>query len=299
VLIITLGHGAFRGYQNTRTPLLVALGLNLVNLILDPILIYGVGWGLNGAAVATVVAQWMGALWFLSLMKSRLGLKFRGASTTDTRTLLKVGRDATIRAGALLITFAAAARVAAGLGEIQIAAHQVAMQLLFFLALVVDGLKIAAQSLIARFVGEERKTDAWAISIELLWMGAVVGLGLSLLLMAGQSVVPGWFSSNSEVIEAIEAIWPILALLLVLAAPIYVLEGIVMGASDFRYLAIAMVVSMAATLLAFFAVVYFGWGLTGVWWSLIGALNLTRGVALGWWHFKPGSHLRPRVADLG
>ncbi|NNF37932.1 MAG: MATE family efflux transporter, partial [Gemmatimonadetes bacterium] len=61
VLIVTAGHGIFRGWQDTRTPLWITLGPNVVNLVLDPLLIFGLGWGLEGAAIATVVAQWSGA----------------------------------------------------------------------------------------------------------------------------------------------------------------------------------------------------------------------------------------------
>ncbi|MFP4074279.1 MAG: MATE family efflux transporter, partial [Actinomycetota bacterium] len=53
VLIVTTGHGAFRGHKDTRTPLRVAFGVNLLNLVLDPLLIFRLGWGLEGAAVAT------------------------------------------------------------------------------------------------------------------------------------------------------------------------------------------------------------------------------------------------------
>jgi len=56
VLLMRVGHGAYRGYQNTRTPFLVAVGVNLVNLVLDPLLIFGAGWGVAGAAWATVIA---------------------------------------------------------------------------------------------------------------------------------------------------------------------------------------------------------------------------------------------------
>jgi Na+-driven multidrug efflux pump len=68
VLLIMAGHGIFRGFQDTRTPFRVTLGLNGVNLVLDPILIFGLGWGLAGAAWATVVAQWAGAAGFLWLI---------------------------------------------------------------------------------------------------------------------------------------------------------------------------------------------------------------------------------------
>lgn len=77
VLLSRAAHGAYRGYQDTRTPLVVALGVNGVNLVLDPLLIFGLGWGIAGAAWATVVAQWIGALWFIALLvrgRQRYGL---------------------------------------------------------------------------------------------------------------------------------------------------------------------------------------------------------------------------------
>ncbi|NNC93478.1 MAG: MATE family efflux transporter [Acidimicrobiia bacterium] len=294
VLIITLGHGAFRGHQDTRTPFFITLGFNLVNLILDPLLIFGAGWGLNGAAVATLVAQWVGASWFLVLIRRRLGLQFSGLEPSELFGLLRVGRDVVIRTAALLVTFTVATRVAAEIGDAEVAAHQVAMQLLIFLALSIDALAIAAQSLIARFVGEQRHNDAWDVSVRLLQLGAVVGAGFLILLALTRSVVPGWFTSEPEVREAIESVWLILAVMQPLAALVYVWDGIVMGAARFGYLAWAMVVSGGVAIAALVLVVPFGWGLPGVWWG-IGLLNVVRATTLGWWHFRPAGFLRPQL----
>ena len=293
VLIITLGHGAFRGHQDTRTPFYVTLGFNLVNLVLDPLLIFGAGWDLNGAAVATLVAQWVGAVWFLILIRRRLGLQFAGVEPSELFGLLRVGRDVVIRTAALLVTFTVATRVAATIGDAEVAAHQVAMQLLIFLALSIDALAIAAQSLIARFVGEHRRTDAWDVSVRLLQLGAIVGGGFLVVLVLSRSVVPGWFTSEPEVREAIESMWFILAVMQPLAALVYVWDGIVMGAAEFGYLAWAMVVSGVVAIAALALVVPLGWGLPGVWWA-IGLLNVVRAATLGWWHFRPAGSLRPR-----
>lgn len=292
VLIITLGHGAFRGYADTTTPFVVTLGLNIVNLVLDPLLIFGLDWGLTGAAVATLVAQWVGAGWFLLLLMRRLGVSFAPSSARELLGLLKVGRDIVIRTTALLVTFTVATRVATAIGEVQVAAHQIAIQLLIFLALLIDSLAIAAQTLIARFIGEERIGDAWALSRRLLELGAIVGLALAVLLVATRSVVPAWFTSEVEVQEALKGIWLILALLQPLAALVYVWDGIVLGAADFGYLAGAMVVSMAAAVGLMALVVPLEWGLAGVWWSF-GVLTIVRAVTLGWWHVRPRSALRP------
>lgn len=292
VLIITLGHGAFRGHQDTRTPFYITLAFNLVNLVLDPLLIFGAGWGLNGAAIATLIAQWVGAGLFLILIRRRLGLQLGGIELAELFGLLRVGRDVVIRTAALLITFTAATRVAATIGDAEVAAHQVVMQILFFLALSIDALAIAAQSLIARFVGEGRRADAWDVSIRLLQLGAVVGAGFFVLLVLARSVVPAWFTSEAEVQEAIESVWLILAVMQPLAALVYVWDGIVMGAAEFGYLAWAMVLSGLAAIAALLLVVPLEWGLPGVWWA-IGLLNVVRAATLGWWHFRPAASLRP------
>ncbi|MEE8491319.1 MAG: MATE family efflux transporter, partial [Acidimicrobiia bacterium] len=260
--------------------------------VLDPLLIFGLDWGLTGAAVATLVAQWVGAGWFLFLLMRRLGVSFAPSSARELLGLLKVGRDIVIRTTALLVTFTVATRVATAIGEVQVAAHQIAIQLLIFLALLIDSLAIAAQTLIARFIGEERIGDAWALSRRLLELGAIVGLALAVLLVATRSVVPAWFTSEVEVQEALKGIWLILALLQPLAALVYVWDGIVLGAADFGYLAGAMVVSMAAAVGLMALVVPLEWGLAGVWWSF-GVLTIVRAVTLGWWHVRPRSALRP------
>lgn len=295
VLIITLGHGAFRGYGDTKTPLYVTLGLNIINLVLDPILIFGLGWGLAGAATATLVAQWVGAVWFLALLVRRLDVRFASSSASELLGLLKVGRDILIRTASLLVTFTVATRVATAIGEVEVAAHQIAMQLLIFLALTIDALAIAAQNLIARSLGEERLSDARGLARRLLELGAIVGLIFAGLLVVSQSFVPAWFTSEVEVQEALQDVWLILALFQPLAALVYVWDGIVLGASDFKYLAGAMVVSMLVAVTVMALVVPFGWGLAGVWWSF-GVLTVVRVATLGWWHARPNSTLRPLPA---
>lgn len=297
VLVITLGHGAFRGHQDTRTPFLVTAAFNVVNLVLDPILIFGAGWGLNGAAVATLTAQMLGAVWFVGLIKRRLGLSWDGVSIGELLGLARVGRDVVIRTAALLTTFTLATRVAASIGDTAVAAHQVLAQILFFLALTIDALAVAAQSLIPRYLGEGRSRDAWDVSIRLVELGLVVGVLFSGLLILARPFVPGWFTSEPEVVDAIEGVWFVLALLQPPAALAYVWDGIVMGAGDFRYLAAAMVASMVVSVALLLGVGPLGWGLAGVWWSLA-TLMATRVVTLAWWHFRPGGSLRVAAPEM-
>jgi putative MATE family efflux protein len=175
LLLITAANGAFRGFQDTRTPFVVSLGVAATNLVLDPLFIFTLGWGLEGAAWATVAAQWAGAVAFVALVYGPRRRAWRVPLALPTPRALvpfaRVGVALLVRTLALLATLTAATAVAARAGVVEVAAHQVAAQLWLFLALVIDALAIAAQALVARYVGEGRPADARAVADRLLAMG--------------------------------------------------------------------------------------------------------------------------------
>jgi MATE family multidrug resistance protein len=293
VLLVRAAHGAYRGYQDTRTPLLVAVGVNGVNLLLDPLLIFGLGWGIGGAAWATAIAQWVGACWFAALlMKGKYGLAGARPVTTEVRAFLRVGRNLAVRTGALLATFTLATAVAARVSEVALAAHQVLSQLFLFLALGLDALAIAAQALVARILGSGDRLGAREVSDRLLALGVGVGVALTLVLAVVGPLVPGWFTSDPETRRAIAGVYGILVVLQPLAAIVFVWDGVFIGAGDFGFLALAMVGAalVAGTLLVM--VLPLGWGLSGVWWS-IGALLGARGLTLGWRRVAPAGPFPP------
>jgi len=303
VLVVRAAHGAYRGYQDTRTPFLVAVGVNGVNLLLDPLLIFGLGWGIGGAAWATAIAQWVGAGWFVALLmkgKRKYGLAGARPVTTEVRAFLRVGRNLAVRTGALLATFTLATAVAARVSDVALAAHQVLSQLFLFLALGLDALAIAAQALVARVLGAGDRRGAREVSDRLLALGVGVGIALTLVLAVVGPWVPGWFTSDPETRRAIADAYWILVMLQPLAAIVFVWDGVFIGAGDFGFLALAMIGAalVAGTLLL--VVLPLGWGLRGVWWS-IGALLGARGLTLGWRRvapagpFPPGSSRGSRV----
>src|SRR5690606_4356565 len=149
VTVILAANGAYRGFNDTRTPLRVTLLLNLINLVLDPLLIFVAGLGLPGAAWATVVAQWVGAAAFLQLLfgrdRAKLGGALRLPRLAELLPFLRIGWELAVRTFSLVLALALATAVATRLGVVEVATHQVAVQLWLFLALVVDALAIAGQ----------------------------------------------------------------------------------------------------------------------------------------------------------
>ena len=298
LLIITAANGAFRGFQDTRTPLIVTLGVAAVNLVLDPLFIFVFGWGLVGAAWATTVAQWIGAVTFLALVYGRLRRSWRVPlrlpSWREVTPFLNVGWALLIRTFSLIAALTAATAVATRVGVVEVAAHQVAAQLWLFLALIVDALAIAAQALVARFVGEGRWQEARAVSDRLLAMGLLVGVLLGVAFWLGRGLLARAFSDDPQVVAAVLAVFPFVALMQPLNGLVFVWDGIFMAIEDFRFLAVAMALSalVAATLLAL--VLPMQWGLAGVWWAIVG-LMAARAATVAW-RYRPSAGVFRRAA---
>lgn len=285
VLVVTAGHGIFRGYLDTRTPLVVTLGLNLVNLVLDPLFIFGFGLGLAGAAIATVVAQWIGALWFLDLLLRRrreaLGITIAVPRAVELVPFLRIGGALALRTFALIGTLTLATAVATRIGTVQVAAHQVATQVWLLLALTVDALAVAGQALVARYRGADDPVAARAAANRLLGWGLRIGVGLAVLFLALTPVLPRFFTPEPAVIAMILLIYPFIVFMQPLNALVFVWDGVFLGAEDFRFLAWQMVLSAAAAAAVLLLVIPMGWGLIGVWWGMV-TLMLVRALTLGW-----------------
>ena len=288
VLAIMAGHGIFRGFQDTKTPLYITLVLNLINLILDPIFIFVLDWGLAGAAWATLIAQWFGAgaFLFLFLVKRRkqLQVPLVWPRWLSLMPLLKVGGALIIRTLALAGTLLVATGVATRLGTESIAAHNVALQLWLFLALVIDALAIASQALISKYHALGQSAAARRIAARLLWLGLWLGLLLMSGFFLGRDTLATLFTNDQQVLAQVGKIFIFVAVMQPLNALVFVWDGIFMGKEDFRFLALAMVISAGVAITLLRLVIPLDWGLTGVWWSLV-ALMLLRFVTL-WWRYS-------------
>jgi len=272
VLLITASHGAFRGYQDTRTPMLVTIGFNVVNAGLDPVLIFWFDWGLAGAAAATAVAQWLGAFTFLGLLlgvrREELGIELRRPALRTLVPFLRVGRDLLLRTGALVGTMTLATAVAARVGVTAVAAHQVANQLWLFLAMVVDALAVAAQALVSKHLGADAPDAARAVSDRLLQWGLGVGVVLGVGFFGLRPVLPPFFTDDPATVAALLGVYPFVVFLQPLNGLVFVGDGIYMGAERFAYLAKAMIGTALAAAIVLLLVVPMGWGLAGVWWGI-------------------------------
>ncbi len=273
VLIVVAGHGAFRGHQDTRTPLIVALGVNGINLVLAPIFIFALSLGVAGAAMATVIAQVIGAVWFLRLIRRRQ-LADRPRGFRDSwPTLLALGKSGaliTLRTGVLLLAFTVAASAATRIGAESIAAHQVVLQVWLIAAMIADSLAIAGQAMVGASAGSGDRQGVDEVSRRLLFWGAAVGLLMTGALLVGAPVLKPLVNS-AEVAALVVATIPVVAWMMPVAAPLFVADGIFFG-----LLALWSIVASTATgavlAIALITLTPMGDTLAGIWWAIAAML---------------------------
>jgi putative MATE family efflux protein len=247
MLLIFAGTGVLRGLQDTRTPLVVAAAGFTLNILLNLTLVYGLHWSVTGSAVGTSVAQWAMALVYVVMV--RRNARSHGVSLLPDwrgiRSMTRVGSWLMLRTLSLRIAILATVLVVTAQGQVNLAAHQLAMTVFTFLAFALDALAIAAQALIGKELGAGHP----AVVRELTRTMVRWGLGFGMLTGVLLAVAAPWagllFSPDADVRSALTlALW-VLAVGQPLAGYVFVLDGVLIGAGDAKYLALAGVVNLA------------------------------------------------------
>jgi MATE family multidrug resistance protein len=273
VLIVVAGHGAFRGYQDTRTPLIVAAGVNGINLVLAPIFIFALGLGVEGAAIATVIAQVVGAVWFLRLIKQRnLANRPRGIreSVPTLLTLGKSGVLITLRTGVLLLAFMVAAGAATRISPESIAAHQVVLQVWLVAAMIADSFAIAGQAMVGTSAGSGDRERVDELSRRLLIWGLGIGVVMTGLLMVGAPVLDP-LANSAAVSSLVVGTIPVVAWMMPVAAPLFVADGIFFGLLALGSI-VASTVTGAVLAIGLILLTPLGESLDGIWWAIAAML---------------------------
>ncbi|GII20597.1 MATE family efflux transporter [Planosporangium mesophilum] len=264
LLLATAGNGWMRGVQDTRRPMYYVLGANLLSAAACPTLVYGLHLGLIGSAIANAGAQTLsGALFVRALVAERVSLRPHPAVL---RRQLVLGRDLLLRGAAFQASFLSAAAVAARFGAAALAAHQIALQLWFFCALVLDAVAIAAQSLVGAALGAGEDEQAKALARRITVIGLVSGAVFAAVIGAGAGVLPKLFTSDPQVFAQAMRAWPWFAGMLPLAGVVFALDGVLIGAGDVRYMRnLTVVATLGGFLPAIWLAYWLHLGLAGVW----------------------------------
>lgn len=287
MLLVLAATGVLRGLQDTRTTLVVAGAGAAVNAALNLLLVHVVGLGIAGSALGTSLTQ-LGMAAVMAVIVVR-GARRLGARLRPHRAgILSAGRTGVpllIRTLAMRALLLIATGVAAVQGAPALAAHQVTSTVWTLTAMMLDSLAIAGQALTGAALGAGDAAAARAATRRMLQWGVLVGVVLGVLLFAGRGLIAPLFSSDPQVQSAMTAALAVAALAQPLAGYVFALDGVLIGAGDGRFLAVAGIVQ----LLAFAPVaVVIGWlgprgtpGLVLLWIAFAGGWMAIRAVMLG------------------
>jgi putative MATE family efflux protein len=280
--LVMAGTGVLRGVRDLATPLWITTSTVSFNVVLELVLIVGLGYGVGASALGTVLAKWIGALVYVLIVARRArrgGVPLRphaGAIGQLSATALPLF----IRTAALRLAFAATVAVAGRLGPKRLAAYAIAIEIWSLLAYICEGLEVAAQTLIAAALGGADADRARSIATRVIRWAVALGVVVGALLLSVHTVLPRVFTRDPTVrsLTIDSLLWVAAMQPINMAA--FALDGILVGAGDLGFLAVAMIGSLAVFAPLLWAVDAHGRTLSWVWLALIGFM-VTRVIGLG------------------
>ncbi|MFE6036294.1 MATE family efflux transporter [Streptomyces sp. NPDC056452] len=288
MLVVLAATGVLRGLQDTRTPLYVAIGGFAANGVLNVVLVYGAGLGIAGSAWGTVIAQVGMALVYLIVVVR--GARRHGASlrpdAAGIRASAQAGVPLLVRTLSLRSVLMIATAVAARMGDTDIAAHQIILSLWSLTAFALDAIAIAGQAIIGRYLGANDAKGAREACRRMVQWGIASGVVLGVLIVLARPLFIPLFTGDQSVQDTLLPALLVLAVSQPIAGVVFVLDGVLMGAGDGRYLAWAMLLTLAVFAPVALLIPSFGGGLTALWWAM--TLMMTVRLATLWIRTRSG-----------
>ncbi|WP_313243543.1 MATE family efflux transporter [Stutzerimonas nitrititolerans] len=276
--------GWFLGAQNARAPLAMLLTTNLLNVALDLWFVLGLEWGVAGAARASVIAEWSGALLGLALTRGALRRHPGQLDMPALRRwqnwppLMAVNRDIFIRSLALQLVFFLVTVQGTRLGDATVAANALLLNGLLLTAHALDGLAHSVEALSGHAIGAGNRDELRRTLTVAGGWSLIASLGFAGFFLLGGHLFIQLQTDIPAVRELALAYMPYLAALPLIAVWSYLLDGLFIGATRAREMRNGMLLALAIAL-------PLGWllqglGNHGLWLAFL-AFMLSRGICLG------------------
>lgn len=273
--ISTILGAALRAVQNTKTPMLISLAANGLNIILNYLLIYKAELGVNGAAVASAFSYVLsGVLMFLSCRRnSQLRWEFREFSL-DAGLLKECASIGTPVLGTSMVScfgYVVFAGLVSGMGTTVFAAHSIAVTAETIFYVPGYGLRSAASTLIGNARGEGSMKKLKTIGILSVLLTVTIMCVSGIVLFLGAHLLMGLFTPSQPVVELGAEMLRLVALSEPFFGLMVVLEGVFYGLGRTRYAFAVEIIGMwgVRILFTFLCVEYWGFGLRAVWYCMI------------------------------
>jgi putative MATE family efflux protein len=285
MLLVLAGTGILRGLQDTRVPLAVAAIGAVLNVVLNYLLVYPAGLGIAGSAIGTVITQAGMAVAYAAV--AMRAARQHGAHLRPDWAGIRASAGASfallVRTAALRVYLLIAVGIAARSGTAALAAHTVAANLWNTLALALDALAIAAQAIVGHALGAGDVAGARSATARMCWWGLWLGMVAGLLVAVARPLYVPLFTPDHAVRVLLSGVLLLVAVYQPVSGVVFVLDGVLIGAGDNRFLAVASIATTAVFVACAYGFRAAGGGLTGLTglWLAIGAFMAARLVALG------------------
>jgi putative MATE family efflux protein len=269
MLAVLAGTGVLRGLQDTRTPLIVAVVANVVNVALNATFVLGLHWGIAGSAWGTAIAQTgTGAAYLFVVARGarRAGVGLR-PDLAGVRAAAFAGASLVLRTLALQAVLVLMTAVAARQSDVAIAAQQVSMRIWSVFVFALDAIAIAAQAITGRSLGAGDVAGTRAATRRMTGWGAAYGTLFSVVLLIVRPALPALFGVAPDVRGLLLAVLLVVIVQQPAAGVVFVLDGVLIGAGDLDYLAVAGLATLAVFVAAVALVVSSGAGLVALWFA--------------------------------
>ena len=270
--------------ERTRAVFLLQVWMNGLNIVLDLWFVLGLGWGVEGVAIATLMAEWSGlalGLWFCR--DAFAGDQWRDwgrvFDAARLKRMMQVNGDIMVRSVLLTGSFTTFLFIGADLGDVTLAANQVLLQFVEITAFAMDGFAFTAEAMVGSAVGARSRSHMRQAAILTSQWGVATAVLLGLAFWIGGGWLIDLMSTSPEVRAAGRDYLLWAAALPLLSVASYMFDGIFIGATWTRDMRVAMIQSVALYVGALVILVPL-MGNHGLWAALV-VLNLARGATLG------------------
>ncbi|MDG1352123.1 MAG: MATE family efflux transporter [Sulfitobacter sp.] len=225
--------------ERTRAVLVLQVWMNGLNVALDLWFVLGLGWGVQGVALATILAEWSGfalGLWFCRAVFAQTAWRAWGAvfDAARWRRMMGVNNDILVRSLLLEAIFVSFMFMGAGQGDVTLAANQVLLQFLMIASYALDGFAFSAEALVGKAFGRRNPAQLRRAALLVSGWGMAAAVLMALAFAVAGGVIVDLITTSVEVRTQARVYLPYLVIMPVIGCAAFMLDGIFVGATRSR-----------------------------------------------------------------
>ena len=277
--------GWFLGMQNARYPMIIAIVVNVVNILLSAFFVFGLDMKSEGVALGTAISQYVGLLTAIILLLKRYRSMLHNvtkAGIIDLKfmsSFFKVNSDIFIRTFCIIVVFTFFTSKSASINDTVLAVNSILLQFLMFFSFFIDGFAFAGEALVGKFIGAKQIENLKKVVKLLLYWGLGLALTFTVLYLTGTNFILKLLTSQRDVIQTAQKFLVWVVLIPIASVGSFIWDGIYIGATASRAMRNSLLVS---TFLIFAPVYYFlnpVWNNHALWMGML-LFMFSRGVIL-------------------